>query len=145
MALFSPRQSQTGSTLVAPVHFPRWRVQGQPDQHLLSGGGCSWEGALGRTETPTWPSESKGCAPVHLKSALCLFSALLSTWRLRQRVGRYQRTGPETPHQSERLKFYVVLIRVSSSFVSHRSFTAPMLHLWLSPKGSQQLAMFVTL
>lgn len=53
---------------------------------------------------------------------------ILSTRRLRQRHGRHRGTGL-TPHRSERLKIYFVLIRVNCSFVSHQSFTAPMLDL----------------
>lgn len=33
--------------------------------------------------------------------------------------------GAPTPHRSERLKFWFVLIRVNSSFVLHRSFCSP--------------------
>lgn len=35
------------------------------------------------------------------------------------------RGAPPTPHRSERLKFWFVLIRVNSSFVLHRSFCSP--------------------
>lgn len=68
--------------------------------HRLSGGGCfNWTGF--------------GRASAHVRAGLpCLSSALLSTWRLRQRVGRYQRTGPEHRTSQERLKFNVVLVGV---------------------------------
>lgn len=68
--------------------------------HRLSGGGrFNWTG-FGRT------SAHVRAGPPGLRSAL------LSTWRLRQRVGRYQRTGPEHRTSQERLKFYVVLVGV---------------------------------
>jgi len=78
---------------------------------------------LGRESPPL--SESKRSS-VSSQPSLSLFLALLSTKeRLRQRVGRYRRTGL-TPHRSERLKFCFVLISVNCSFMSHLSFTAPM-------------------
>lgn len=117
------------------THFPGWRLQGQPDRHLLapiSGAkGVLLEGfgQAGKAH-PSQTNCLKASAHLCLVSRSLYFSALLSTRRLRQRVGRYQRTGrrggsPPTPHRSERLKFWFVLIRVNSSFVLHRSFAAP--------------------
>ncbi len=87
--------------------------------------GACWKGSARRGKPPpVWKASARRC----LVSPLSILSAFVYTERLRQRVGRYQRTGL-TPHQSERLKFCFVLVSVNSSFVSHRSFTAPMLHL----------------
>lgn len=89
------------------------------------------------------PCGLKASARWCLASPLSIRSTLVYTERLRQRVGRYQRTGL-TPPQSERPKFCFVLINVNSSFVSHRSFTAPMRHLH-SYEGFSAEAIFVTL
>lgn len=79
---------------------------------------------LGRESTPCLKASAHWC----LVSPLSILSAFVYAERLRQRVGRYQRTV-RTLHRSEPLKFCFVLIGVNSYFVCHRSFTAPMIHL----------------
>lgn len=79
---------------------------------------------LGRESHPLSAS-SRLCLVRTFSLLLTLSSTLEGTW---QKAGRYQRTGL-TWHRSERLQFWSVLISVNSSFVSHRSFKAQMLHL----------------
>lgn len=79
---------------------------------------------LGRESRPLSAS-SRPCLVRTFSLLLTLSSTLEGTW---QKAGRYQRTGL-TRHRSERLQFWSVLISVNSSFVSHRSFKAQMLHL----------------
>lgn len=133
----APPNPHPASTL-----FPKGSTcRGQPDQHLLICSSLGQRVFVGRvwlggespphsTPAPPPPSPLSVSKRSSVTSQPALYSlALLSTKeRLRQRVGRYQRTGP-TPHRSEHHKFCFVLISVSSSYVSHRSFTALMLHL----------------
>lgn len=90
-----------------------------PDQRVFVG--WSW---LGR-ESPLCLKASAHWCLVSLFSILSAF--VYKKKRLRQSVGQYQKMVL-TPHWSERLQFCFVL-SVSSSIVSHRSFTAPELHL----------------